>query len=293
MTRVRVGVALFALTAFFALGCERRPAPDAGDASAPPVEGARLAAELRFEREGQEGRSVALRELLATIPAEEFRAYDPYYAHEKTWRAVPLVRVLEAGFGRATKLAELDFVLRAKDGYSVPLPGTKVTEPGAYVAFEDVEVSGWEPIGPQRANPGPFYVVWRNADQQNLETHPRPWQLASIEIAPFETTHPHTFPRGASEIAVRGFRLFRQQCIACHAINREGGRVGPELNVPQSIVEYRPEPQIRAYIKDPRTFRYGNMPAHPGMTEVELDALVAYFRAMRERKHDPEADAGR
>jgi cytochrome c1 len=75
-------------------------------------------------------------------------------------------------------------------------------------------------------------------------------------------------------------------------VNREGGRVGPELNVPQSIIEYRPEAQIRAYIKNPQSFRYGNMPAHPSMTDAELDDLVAYFRAMKDRKHDVDADAG-
>jgi len=47
-------------------------------------------------------------------------------------------------------------------------------------------------------------------------------------------------------------------------MNREGGRVGPELNVPQSIVEYRPEAQIKAYIRNPLQFRYGHMPPQPG-----------------------------
>ena len=81
-------------------------------------------------------------------------------------------------------------------------------------------------------------------------------------------------------------RRFRDHCIKCHAINREGGRVGPELNVPQSIVEYRPEEQIRAYIRNPATFRYGAMPPHPGLREAEMDALIAYFRAMSTHKHD-------
>jgi mono/diheme cytochrome c family protein len=85
---------------------------------------------------------------------------------------------------------------------------------------------------------------------------------------------------------MRGYESFRDGCIKCHAINREGGHVGPDLNVPQNVTEYRPEDQIRAYIKNPAQFRYGNMPAHPDMQERELDDLVAYLRAMKDHKHD-------
>ena len=95
---------------------------------------------------------------------------------------------------------------------------------------------------------------------------------------------PHT---QGTDPAWHGFELFRGECIACHAINREGGTAAPDLNVPKSIVEYRPVAQIKAYIRDPRTFRYGNMPAHPDFADADLDALVAYFRAMKDRKHDP------
>jgi hypothetical protein len=31
------------------------------------------------------------------------------------------------------------------------------------------------------------------------------------------------------------------------------------------------------------------MPANPHLTPAQLDGLVAYFEAMRERKHDPRA----
>ena len=57
--------------------------------------------------------------------------------------------------------------------------------------------------------------------------------------------------------------------------------------MPRSIVEYRPVAQIKAYIRNPTTFRYGKMPAHPDLSDADLDALIAYFRAMSRAKHDP------
>jgi mono/diheme cytochrome c family protein len=163
------------------------------------------------------------------------------------------------------------------------------TEDGAYVAFEDLDVAGWEPIGPKAANPAPFYLVWSKTEQGNLETHPRPWQLSQIEIMKFEVAYPHTVPGDASEQVNEGYTLFREQCFRCHAINREGGRVGPELNVPRNILEYRPEADVRAYIKNPLQYRYGNMPAHPDLTLANMSALMAYLRDMGSHKHDKDA----
>jgi len=115
------------------------------------------------------------------------------------------------------------------------------------------------------------------------------WQIAEFEVVEFQKKYPHVAPTGEPRDSPvwQGFEIFRGECIACHAINREGGTAAPDLNVPQSIVEYRPAEQIKAYIRDPKTFRYGNMPAHPDLSPTDLDALVAYFRAMARRKHDP------
>ncbi len=264
----------FALALLFVfLGACKKPVADDG-------------ATLTFVRDGKTVKSMTRAELTRAVTPETIEGFDPYYGKKKRFRAVRLARVLEQGFGAGTFDKE-EFVLRARDGYAVPMRGSLVTEDGAFVAIEDLDVAGWEPIGPQHANPAPFYLVWSKAEQTNLDSHPRPWQLDKIEIARFDTIYPHTSP-GAAEgtPAAKGYALFRDHCIKCHTINREGGHVGPDLNVPQNITEYRPEDQIRAYIKNPASFRYGNMPAHPDLRDDDLDALVAYLRAMKDRKHD-------
>lgn len=291
------GAALGAALVIGALGCQQE-CPPGPAASAPPSAAApatasgnapSAAAKLTFKVRGQDVRALD-RAALAAIPSETIKQFDPYYAREKTFRAWPLAAVIEKGFADEKGLPTREYVLKALDGYTVPLRGAKVFEAGAYLAFEDAEAPGWEPIGQQRANPGPFYLIWANKDQTDLETHPRPYQLASIDLARFEDVFPFTVPTGAEDgsPATRGFATFKEQCIHCHAINRQGGRVGPELNVPQSVVEYRSADQIKAYIKNPLTFRYSTMPPHPSLSDADLDDLVAYFTAMRDRKHDDE-----
>lgn len=249
---------------------------------------------LEFRRDGQSVTKLSLPEIVAKVPPVELEIFDPYYDKTKRFRAVPLKTVVELGFaGLDVPLAEQEYLLRANDGFTVPLRGSIVFEPGGHIAFEDLDVPGWEPIGDRKSDPAPLYLVWSGA-QQALESHPRPYQLAVIEMTKFEVAFPHVVPRDAPPDgpARRGLALFRKHCIHCHAINREGGRVGPELNVPQSIVEYRPVDQIKAYVRNPLTFRYGAMPAHTHLSDEELEDLVAYFTAMKDQKHDPDAGKG-
>ena len=257
---------------------------------------------LTFVRDGAPVRSVDLAPLKAHCAVQTVPTDDPYYQRRKSSAACPLVDVLRLGFGQPPEaLATDSFLLRARDGYAKPVSGARLIEPGGFLAFADAERArgddpGWEPIDRKQVDPGPFYVVWQDPQQHDPSSYPWPYQLNTIEIATLESLYPHVVPQGAAtdSPAYAGYLTFRSQCIACHAINREGGTVGPELNVPRSIVEYRPAEQIRAYIRDPQSVRYTSMPPHPQLSEVQLDGLVAYFRAMSQRKSEPgkPADAG-
>jgi mono/diheme cytochrome c family protein len=149
--------------------------------------------------------------------------------------------------------------------------------------------SRFSPIDRRGLDPGPFYLVWTGESQSDPHVYPWPYQLATIEVASFEEAFPRTRPTGldADDPGWTGYALFQRACASCHAINAEGGTVGPDLNVPRSIVDYRPIADIRAYIRNPEAFRYTSMPAHPNLSEADLDALIAYFVAMSQRKDDP------
>ena len=253
---------------------------------------------LRFERPGAEPRSVSASELRAACKTETVEVDDPYYERRKRFLAWPLRCVLERGLGTpGADFAAQDVLLRALDGYTRASDGGVLLEPGGYVAFADADrpAGGFDPIDYRQADPAPFYLIWKGAGEQDVVRYPWPYQLAEIAVVRVEDRFPHAVPPGAEpgSAAARGFAVFRKSCLQCHAINGDGGRVGPELNVPRSIVEYRPEAQLRAFIRDPQQFRYTQMPANPHLGDADLDALLAYFRHMSQHRFDPLHPAAR
>ncbi len=87
-----------------ALACQPSSPPAAPHATPPPSTAVSPASAqpeptLRFLSRGRELRTLTRAELVARIPSVTFTQYDPYYAAPKTYRALPLAAVLEAGTG--------------------------------------------------------------------------------------------------------------------------------------------------------------------------------------------------
>jgi mono/diheme cytochrome c family protein len=254
---------------------------------------------LSFKDRSGPVQAISLEALEKACPELEVEVDDPYQGRRMRYRTMSFRCVLDQGFaarGGAASLAQESLLLKARDGYTRPAAGSVVVDPNAHLAFGEAGPGAprFRPIDRRHVDPAPFYLVWTGEEHGDPHEHPWPYQLETIEIAPFEEAFPHTAPQGLakSDAGWRGYALFRDSCSACHAINGEGGTVGPELNVPRSIVEYRPLAQIRAYIRNPQATRYTSMPAHPQLSDSDLDALIAYFTAMSARKHDPRTGAG-
>lgn len=259
---------------------------------------------LRFIDSSGDTHSLPLSRLRSVCDEQEVEVADPYHERATRYLALPLRCVLDAGFegtGGAEGQRTRGLLLRALDGYTRPVRGEDLLEPGAFLAFGEPGLMRGPDARPSFAkiarrglNPGPYYLVWIGATQADPLRHPWPYQLETIQVAPFAEAFPRTVPKGLdpSDRGWLGYALFQRSCASCHAINGEGGKVGPDLNVPRSIVEYRPEAQIRGYIRNPEATRYTSMPAHPNFSEADLDALIAYFSAMSRRKDDPRSRGG-
>lgn len=254
-----------------------------------PQSGGQEGATLRFQENGVERGTFTLAQLKKQVSPENVSGFDPYYQRTKRWSALPLGPVLKLAFPSGDLKAQ-EFTLRARDGYTVPVSGARLLEGGAYLAFADLD-GPWEPIGTQHADPSPWYLVWKGETQGDLSTHPRPWALDSIAIEPFEAVFPLVVPRSKEPKVQEGFSLFRQHCVKCHAINQQGGRVGPELNVPKNVTEYRDEAFLRAWIRNPFAYRVSVMPPSGQLSEDELSALLAYLAAMKDQKIEVQAGA--
>ncbi|TXD34917.1 cytochrome c [Lujinxingia vulgaris] len=240
-----------------------------------------------------QGSEEVARKKIPEGPTEQVSVDDPYYEKTKTFRAVPLLPLLQEAFGMTSaELERQDFVLEAIDGYAAPVTGARLSEPGAYLAFQDMEYSPrWETIGPGQVDPAPLYLIWTEEHQRDTATYPRPWQLRRIIITSPESSRELSAPLGLDKghEAWAGYELFQARCVQCHAINRSGGRVGPELNLPMNITEYREREQTLRFIQNAQAFRYSQMPAFDDLSQAQLDSLWSYLEAMRDRKKQPQA----
>jgi cytochrome c2 len=232
--------------------------------------------------------ALSLADLKAKIAGEKITLFTPFSEKMKNYEAFSIQDVLSAGFGPGWHAPEYSHIaFSALDGYESVVEVARLTEKGGYLAFRDLDVaSGWEPIGKRNVNPAPYFLVWTGEKQAELYDYPWPWQIATIKLVRFETQYPEVVPQGASPNSRvwNGFELFKTYCIACHAMNRQGGHVGPDLAAPRNITSYRSKKFLKEFIRKPSQFRYTKMNSHEQLTDRDLEDLYAYLKFQGNKK---------
>jgi len=238
---------------------------------------------LKFLTSGKAVDGITLDVMKSKLRTYKVELYDIEYKKDKRYSGFRVEDVLRLAYGdRLDNPDYTDIAFTALDGYESVSVLPKMKEEGGYIVFEDLDTGHWEPVGREQANPGPFYLVWTGKTQTPENEYPWPWQIASINIMRFPDQYPHVFPAGArtDSAAYKGYEIFKGRCVRCHSMSQQGGKVGPDLNAPKSIVTYRPEYIIKEFIKHPSQYRYTQMPDHTDLTDEDLNNLIAYFRYM-------------
>ena len=231
---------------------------------------------------------VSLVELQGKIKSRRVRFFNHLMNKEKNYEAFSIKDVLNFAYQTkwfSDKYSDIAFI--ALDGYEAVSSLDKLQKNGGFLAFKDLDMkSGWEPIGRKKADPGPFFLIWTGKDQTTVNVYPWPYQVAGLKLLRFEDQYPAVVPEGAKadSPAYRGFEIYRDRCLRCHSMDQEGGKIGPDLNAPQSITSYRSKHMIKEIIKHSSKYRYTQMSDHTDLSDRNLEDLYRYFQFQMKRK---------
>lgn len=231
-------------------------------------------------------------QLLARPDAQNITISDDVaFHHTMQYRAVPL-RTLLSGLAPGDRLK---FV--ANDGFSVDISADAILNQAgaqAWLAIEDPQ-HPWPSLPHDKADAGPFYVVWTNPTAAQISSEQWPYQLARIEATQdIASRFPDTAPAAslpANSPVRQGYAVFQRTCFACHTLNGQGdARMGPDLNIPHSPTEYLSAGMLRAFIRNPQSLRRwpeGKMtgfPTQASLSDADLDSVIAYLKYMAQHK---------
>jgi cytochrome c2 len=212
---------------------------------------------------------------------------DPVYHKTKKFNALPLKELMEK-YSSMEKLTPSDIkvVFECEDGYKPEMPLEKLLSAKAFLAISDVDAPKgreWEQIfkDGHEMKAEPFYVIYEDVSPED-GSYKWPYNLVKIHFAPLHENDAALIPK--DKTAMAGYELFKNRCQTCHAINKIGGKMGPELNYPKSVTEYWKTDDLKAFIQNPANYRNDVKMPSLGIKPDEAIEIVKYLAYMSEHK---------
>ena len=183
--------------------------------------------------------------------------YDPVFKRAKKYEAIPLKPYLEKIVtAQNIDKANTEIIFLCKDGYNPSMPLAKVMENEPYLAIKDIEaIEGKNWADTLKGKWSPFYLVWTN-HSEGAKGFSWPYGLKYLQFKASDDAYKAAFPNDKAQIA--GFELYKEKCMKCHSVNKVGGVMGPEFNIPKNITEYWQTKDIKAFVKNPYAYRYNS-----------------------------------
>ncbi len=211
-------------------------------------------------------------------------SFDPVFKRAKKYEAIPLKPYLEKLITASNlDTANTEIIFLCKDGYNPGMPLSKVLQSAPYLAIRDLEApEGKNWMDTLQGKWGDFYLVWLN-HAEDTKGYTWPYGLAHLQFKASDAAYKAAMPMEKKMVA--GFELYKEKCMKCHSMNMVGGVMGPEMNVPKNITEYWSIADIKAFVKNPYSYRYNSkMPPVAHLKDKELDQILDYISYMKGQK---------
>ncbi len=250
---------------------------------------------LTLHKNGEIIKTLSVTELMQLKSGVTAFAVDnPTDSKIHTYQGMLLTVLLEQVFGSNwTQFNAVKFI--AQDGYQAIIPSATITAHMGMVATGENGHIGFSVLrrkNGEMVDPAPFFLMWENIHDASAKKEAWlswSWQLASIELTSLAREYPHSVPPDTANDKVKqGFVDFQQHCMKCHAINGDGGTVGPELNSPVNVTEYWQSVELAHFIADPQSVRPNSkMIAFDrdvtNRSEL-IESIIMYLKSMVDKK---------
>ncbi|MEM6316977.1 MAG: cytochrome c [Bacteroidota bacterium] len=210
--------------------------------------------------------------------------YDPVFQKAKTYEAFALKPYLQQLVeSQQLDTTNTEIIFLCKDGYNPGMPLNKVLQHEPYLAIKDLEApEGKMWVDTLQGKWNPFYLIWPNQPQAS-KGFTWPYGLAYLQFKASDAAYAAATPNDKYHLA--GFELYKNKCMKCHSVNQVGGIMGPEMNVPKNITEYWAVSDIKAFVKNPYSYRYNSkMPPVANLKDEELNQIIGYLSYMKNQK---------
>ena len=213
--------------------------------------------------------------------------YDAVFKEPITFKGVALLDLLEANGVTALKQPDsIEVAFLCVDGYKPTISLAEILKNEAYITYQKTEeqLSVWPEELKDKA--GPYYLSWQGVTAD--DKMPYPYGVYAIKVSMMEASEAAAFPDAILQdsLLMAGSTLFKEKCMKCHSVNRVGGNLGPEFNIPKNITEYRSKSFMYAFANSPQSFRYNSKMAPMALEEQEFNQIYAYLETMKGYKVD-------